>query len=348
MYKKIFLFSLVLLMCLTFAFSVNAASQPIVIKVAHSDIADDSWGSVDRPIKAFKQLVETRSDGRLKVEIYPNMQLGSEREMYESLMMGTIQMTAACASAPLSSWIPEVSILSLPYLFKSSVIATKVLDGDFGRDFNKLLIEKTGIRFLGHGYTGYRNFTNNVRPIKTPEDMKGLKIRVMEDPAYVRLVKALGASPTPISWGEVYTSLHQGVVDGQENPNSVILIGKLYEVQKYLTLDGHTFNSNPISINEKFYQSLPDDLKYIVYDSLQLALKAFRGFVEFGDVTGVQDLISKGMTVYSPSQAELSQFKEVAQGPVIESLAKEIGNEWIDKLIGAIEQAEKEYASEIK
>jgi C4-dicarboxylate-binding protein DctP len=345
MYKKLFLFSLVLLMCLTLAFSVNAASQPIVIKLSHGDTADGSYGSCDNGALTFKRQVETRSDGRLKVEIYPNCQLGSEREMFESVMMGTTQMTW-CSTAPLAGWIPEISVLNIPYLFNSPVVAFKVLDGDFGKDFNKLLIEKTGLRFLSYGHIGFRHFTNNVRPIKTPEDMKGLKIRTRENPAEMQIVKSLGGSPTPIAWGELYTSLQQGVVDGQENPTSMIQVAKLYEVQKYLTLDGHVFGVNPLSINEKFYQSLPDDLKFIVADSAKIATMAYRGLLEFGNGIDIQDLTAKGMKIYAPSPAEVAQFKEATQGPVQEFLVKEIGNEWIDKLLGAIEQAEKEYASE--
>ena len=347
MYKKLFLFSLVLLMCLTLALNVNAASQPIVIKLSHSDTADGSYGSCDNGALTFKRLVENRSDGRLKVEIYPNNQLGSEREQFENLMMGTTQMTW-CSTPTLSGWIPEIGVFDVPYLFSSAVVAFKVLDGDFGKDFNKLLIEKTGLRFLSYSHLGFRNFTNNVRPIKTPADMKGLKIRTQENPFMMQMVKSLGASPTPIAWGELYTSLQQGVVDGEENPTSMIQVAKLYEVQKYLTLDGHIFGVDPVTINEKFYQSLPDDLKYIVADSARIATIAYRGLLEFGNGMDIQDLTTKGMKIYAPSPAEIAQFKEATQGPVKEFLVKEIGNEWIDKLLAAIEQAEKEYASEIK
>ena len=345
MYKKLFLFSLVLLICLTIAFSMSVASQSIVIKLSHGDAAEGDSAFKQKGCLTFKSLVETRSDGRLKIEIYPNSQLGSEREMFEGVMMGTTQMTWS-GTAVLAGWIPEISVLNLPYLFNSPVVAFKVLDGDFGRDLNKLLIEKTGLRFLSYGHIGFKHFTNNVRPIKTPADLKGLKIRTRENPTEIQMVKSLGASATPIAWGELYTSLQQGVVDGEENPTSMIQVAKLYEVQKYLTLDGHIFGVEPICINEKFYQSLPDDLKFIVADSASIASMVYRGLMELGSASDILDLTVKGMEIYAPSPAEVAQFKEVCQVPVKESLVKEIGNEWVDKLFGAIKQAEKEYASE--
>lgn len=345
MYKKNLFISLVLLACAAFIVNANAASKPIILKLSHGDAADGSYATVDNGALTFKRLVEARSDGRIKVEIYPNCQLGSEREMFESAMMGTTQMTL-CSTAPLAGWFPEVSALSIPYLFDSSVVALKVLDGDFGSDFNKLLIKKTGLRFLSYAHIGFRNFTNNVRPIKTPADMKGLKIRTRENPVEMEIVKSLGASPTPIAWGELYTALQQGVVDGEENPTSMIQVAKLYEVQKYLTLDGHVFGVEPFTINEKFYQSLPEDLRYIVADSARIGAMAYRGLLEFGNALDIQDLTKKGMIIYAPTPEEIAKFKEATQEPVIKFLAKEIGNEWIDKLLKAIEVAKKEYTEE--
>lgn len=339
---------LIMVAILFFAISmVSFAQSPIILKLSHGDTADGSWGTCDNGALTFKRLVENRSDGRIKVEIYPNCQLGSEREMEESVMMGTTQATW-CSTPDYAGWIPEIGILNLPYIFSSPVIAFKVLDGDFGREFNELMIEKTGIRFLGYGHIGFRHFTNNVRPIRTPADMVGLKIRTQENPVAMQMVKSLGASATPIAWGELYTALQQGVVDGEENPTSMVQVAKLYEVQKYMTTDGHTFGTNPLAINEKFYQSLPDDLKYIVADSGRIACIAYRGMLEYGNGIDFADLTAKGMEIYFPTPEEIALFKEATQGPVIEWLAGEIGREWIDKLLVAVEEAEKEYALEIE
>ena len=147
-------------------------------------------------------------------------------------------------SGAIAGYFKPAMVLDIPYLFSSAPVAWKVLDGKFGDELAAALLDKTGMRVLAYGETGFRNFTNSKRPIKSPEDLKGLKIRVMETPLYITLVKALGAAPTPIAWTETYTSLQQGVVDGQENPVSVIIQAKFAEVQKYLTLDGHTYGAD--------------------------------------------------------------------------------------------------------
>lgn len=326
--------------------AVIAAPQQIIIKLSHGDAADGSWGTVDNGAVTFKRLVEAQSGGRIKVEIYPNCQLGSEREMYESVIMGTTQMTW-CSSAPLTGWVPEVMVFSMPYTFSNAAIAFKVLDGEFGQELADLVREKIGLRFLGYGHIGFRHFTNNVRPIRTPEDMRGLKIRTREDPAEMKIVEALGGNPTPIAWGELYTALQQGVVDGEENPTSMIQVAKIYEVQKYLTLDGHVFGVNPLVISEKFYQSLPEDLQKIVADCARLAVMSYRGFIEYGNGVDLEDLAKKGMEIYQPTPEELEQFRQATQGSVREYVSGEIGEEWISKLLKAVEEAEREYAAEM-
>jgi len=344
--KRISIFVLVIALVLVISMA-GFAANPIIIKLSHGDTADGSYGTCDNGALTFQRLVESRSDGRIKIEIYPNCQLGGEREQFESVMMGTTQMTW-CSTAPLTGWIPELMVFSIPYLFPSTTVAFKVLDGEFGKAINDLLIEKTGLRFLGYGHIGFRHFTNNVRPIHTPEDMKGLKFRTREDPAEMQIIKSLGGSPTPISWAELYTSLQQGVIDGEENPTSMIQVAKLYEVQKYLTLDGHVFGVNPLTINEKFYQSLPEDLKYIVANSAKDALIAYRGMILFGEGLDVDDLSAKGMEIYAPTPKEIALFKEAAQAPVEAFVIEKIGDDWVNKLHEAIENAEMEFSKEVE
>jgi len=339
---------LILVVSLIFSISiVSFSADQITIKISHGDPADGSYTTCNVGALTFKRLAESRSGGRLNVEIYPNCQIGGEREMYESVMMGTTQMTL-CNTAPLCGWQPEFMVLTIPYIFPSATLAYKVLDGEFGDALNDLLIEKNGLRILGYTHLGFRCFANNVRPIHTPEDMKGLKIRTMESPADMQIVRSLGASATPISWGELYTSLQQGVVDGQEAPPSMVQVAKLYEVQKYLTLDNHVFAINPLTINEEFYQSLPEDLKYIVFNSAKDAVMAYRGTMEFAEGMDIDSLMSKGMEVYAPTIEEIGLFREAAQGPVEDFVIKEIGENWVIRLHEALDKAEEEYAEELK
>jgi tripartite ATP-independent transporter DctP family solute receptor len=205
-------------------------------------------------------------------------------------------------------------------------------------------LKKTGMRVLAYGETGFRNFTNSVRPIKSPADMKGFKIRVMESPVYVNMVKALGAAPTPIAWTETYTALQQKVVDGHENPVSVILSFKLYEVQKYITLDGHSYGVDFILINEKFYQSLPKETQVILKASAINAGLIGRGIQQLNSAVGISLLKEKGMEIYSPTTKERAMFREAAQKPVMDYIEKQIGKAWIDKLLKAVKEAEAELA----
>jgi len=161
--------------------------------------------------------------------------------------------------------------------------------------------------------------------------MKGLKIRTMENPAHMAMVKALGASATPIAWGEVYMALQQGVVDGQENPVSVIEVSKFNEVQKYLTLDGHVYSILPILINDKFFQSLPPDIQKIIVDVARTATTVQRGQNVKKVYDGVKSLQDKGMEVYSPNEKELQMFRDKSQKPVLEFLDKTFTDKKIDK-----------------
>ncbi len=186
---------------------------------------------------------------------------------------------------------------------------------------------------------GFRHFTNSVRPIKTPADLKGLKIRVMETPVYVNMLKAVGANPTPIAWTELYTALQTGVVVGQENPVGSILSAKLYEVQKYMTLDGHVYGVDWFIINEKFYKSLPPDLQYIILDSAQISSTVSRGVMNYLNAAGLDQLAAAGMQIYSPTDAEMEQFRKAMQPPVIDYLKTKVDPKLIDELLKTVKDA---------
>jgi len=312
----------------------------IELKLAHVDPADTWTSRKGGGSTLFKQIIETETRGAVEVQVFPAGQLGGEREMTEAVKLGSIQMTMV--SGALANFYKEYQVLDIPYLFSSPPVAWKVLDGWFGKEMAEDCLKKTGMRVLGFGEAGYRNFTNSVRPIRTPADFKGLKIRVMESPVYMTLVKSLGAAPTPIAWTETYTALQQKVADGQENPISTIKYAKLNEVQKYLTLDGHTYGIDFILINEKFYQSLPKDIQKTIRIAATTIVTIMRGIQTIDSTLGVQQLREKGMEVYAPSGSEKAMFRAASQQPVIEYLEKQIGRPWIDKLQKAIKEAEAE------
>jgi tripartite ATP-independent transporter DctP family solute receptor len=317
-----------------------APAGTIVLKLAHVDPADTWTSRKGGGSTLFKQIVEIETRGAVEVQVFPAGQLGGEREMTEAVKFGTIQMTMI--SGALANFYKEYQVLDIPYLFSSPPVAWKVMDGWFGKEMAEDCLKKTGMRVLGFGEAGYRNFTNSVRPLRAPADFKGLKIRVMESPVYVALVKSLGAAPTPIAWTETYTALQQKVVDGQENPVSTIKYAKLNEVQKYLTLDGHTYGIDFILINDKFYQSLPKDIQKTIRTAAATTVTIMRGIQTIDSTLGVQQLREKGMEVYAPSDSEKALFRDAAQQPVVEYLEKQIGRPWIDKLQKAIKEAEAE------
>jgi tripartite ATP-independent transporter DctP family solute receptor len=330
----------------TFLFFVLSLFIPLFvvsaqeIKFGHVDPPDPFTSKKGAIGVVFKNLVEAETGGKIQVKVFPAGQLGAERELIEATKLGTIQMCAV--SAAIAGYYKEAQVLDIPYLFPSAPVAWRVMDGPFGKEMAADILKKTGMRVLAYGETGFRNFTTSTKLIKSPADMKGLKFRVMESPVYITLVKSLGGSPTPIAWSETYTALQQKVVDGQENPVSVILSNKLYEVQKYITLDQHTYGVDFILINEKFFQSLPKETQNILKTAAIIAGNCGRAVQQLNSAIGVTQLREKGMEVYVPTEAEKKQFKNLAQPAVIEYIEKQVGKVWVDKVMKAVKQAEAE------
>jgi len=338
--KKACLLVIVALLA-TVGFGVRSsyAKAEFTMKIAHADSVDVFLSRKHAQMLAFQNIVNANSGGRIDVQLFGAGALGGERELVEATMSGAIQGTNV--SGVLSGFFPESMILALPYLFPSPSVAWDVLAGPFGEKLSALLIEKIGLRNIAFAEVGFRNFTNNTRPIHTPADMKGLKFRVQEAPLYVEMVKGLGANPTPIAWPEVYTSLQTGVVDGQENPIAVILVANFSEVQKYLVLDGHVYGVDWFVVNEQWYQSLPDDLKYIVQDAARISATVGRGLQNLQGAIGLAKLAEQGMEIYNPTEAEKALFQEATQGPVIEWLKTKVDEQLINEALQAVEDAVK-------
>lgn len=340
--KKVNLVSCFLIMSvfmMMFAVVFNApvlAKAEYVIKAAHADPMDVFTARKHAQLITFKHLVEARSGGRIEVQVLGGGSVGGEREIVESVMAGSLQVTSA--SGVMANFFPEVMITDIPYLFPDAQVAWEVLDGPFGDKLSNMLLEKTGLRNLAFGECGFRNFTNDVRPIKTPADLEGLKIRVMETPLYVTMVKALGANPTPIAWTECYSALQNGVVDGQENPVSTIVYAKFAEVQKYLTLDGHVYSVDWFIINNDFFEGLPEDLQKVVQDAANIASTVSRGVQQLNSAIGLETLKKAGMEIYAPTTAEKELFKEASQGPVVEWLKTKVDPKLVDELLAEVDR----------
>jgi len=226
-------------------------SAKVVIKVANAGPANPDNRTV-KAVEIFKAMVEKGTNGEVEVNAFHASALGNEREALEGVKLGSIQM-GTLSGGPVPGFFPAAMVFDIPFLFSSAPAAWDAFNGDFGKEFSEAFLKATGVRILGITENGYRHFTNNVREGKGPEDMKGLKIRTMENPAHMQMVKSMGGDPTPIAFGELYMALQQKVVDGMECPVVLIHDMKFYEVQKFMVLDGHLYNPLFIFINDEFY-----------------------------------------------------------------------------------------------
>lgn len=315
-----------------------------VITLGVSDPVDDlAWGMEYTMGVVFKKVVEAETAGKIQVEVFPLFQLGQMMQQIEAVMAG--EQTAMTGTGGLPSFYPPWQVFSIPFLFPNVEIASDVMNySDFARKLYADFREKTGARVLSMSQNGFRHFSNNKRVIKTPDDLKGLKFRVMQGPIYQKVVESLGASAIPISWSELYMSLKTGVVDGQENAISAIKMGSFDEVQKYVTMDGHLWAENYLIINEDFYQSLPRHYQMVIQHAGRAAEIAGTASEIIGSYyMGVDYSLSKGMEIYSPTPEEMAQFREKAQGPIIEWLNQEVGKEWVDEMMAATDASIKKW-----
>jgi C4-dicarboxylate-binding protein DctP len=326
------------ILVLMISYPAAVFAEPFVMKfgLAAPDINPSFWAT---HYNYFKSEVERQSNGRIKVELIWGGVLGSPADRLKQVMMGQIQ-GADTAEGPLAQVFKPVQVFSIPYLFENEFQAWRVYDGPFVQKLNEQLLQKTGLRVL-HWWEsgGFKQWTNSKRPIKTPADMNGLKIRVMPSPVFQKLVSSLGGSPTPISFGELYGALKTKTVDGQNNALSLVSLFKYYQVQKYVTIDNHVYAVSSMIINDKFYQSLPKDLQQVIQKAQKVALAVNRGVSRYTDHMAVDNLKKQGMEIYRPTEADRKLFIDKAQAPVLEWLRKEVPGDWVDGMLQAAESA---------
>ena len=282
----------------------------------------------------FKEEVEAATDGRVKVNLFPSGQLGSAREMFEGLQMGT-QEIALVPTARISGFAPELQLFDLPFLFPNREIGYKVMDGEVGTELlDNLKSQK--IKGVAFYEDGYKHFTSN-KPISKLEDFKGQKFRTMESPIIISQFKALGANPTPIDFGELYSSLQLGVVDGQENPLVTIVSSKFYEVQTNLTLSEHAYLGHVLIFSDDWYSKLPEDIQEILYEKGREIAVWQRQAVQDEEKNYLQTIKDAGVNVVELSPEQKEEMKEVTLS-VHQEYVKLFGNEILDKTYAEIEE----------
>lgn len=246
-------------------------------------------------IDTFAKEVEKRTNGRYKIQTFYNGALGGERESIEAVQLGT-QELAFSSSGPVPNFVPEAKILDVPFLFRDKAHARAVLDGPIGQDILKKF-EPKGFKALAWAENGFRHMTNSKRAVNTPEDLKGLKLRTMENPVHITAYKAFGIITTPMAFPEVFTALQQGTVDGQENPLPVIISAKFDQVQKHLSLTGHVYSPAIFVMNKGVFDKLAPADQQAFLEAAKEGVKANRARVDEDDAKGVADLRAKGMNV---------------------------------------------------
>ena len=258
--------SIFLGLCVLGFAAVVQADDPIIIKFSHVVAPDTPKGKASL---RFKQLVEERTHGRVKVEVYPNSQLYKDREEVEALQLGAVQMLAPSLAKFGPLGVREFEVYDLPYMFPNKETLYRVMDGEVGQGLLKKL-EPKGVIGLAYWDNGFKQMSAN-RPLKTVDDFRGLKMRIQSSKVLEAQMRALGANPQVMAFSEVYTALQQGVVDGTENPVSNLYTQKMYEVQKYLTISDHGYLGYAVITNKKFWEGLPADIRAILDQAMKEA-----------------------------------------------------------------------------
>lgn len=297
------------------------AQQSMKISIS---IAQNSHQGIG--IDTFAKEVEKRTSGRIKIQPFYSGSLGGERESIEAVQLGTQELTLT-STGPVPNFVPETRILDIPFLFRDKAHAHAVLDGPIGQELLTKFDAK-GMKALAWAENGVRHMTNNRRAVNAPEDLKGLKMRTMENPVHIAAYKGFGIITTPMAFPEVFTALQQGTVDGQENPLSVIMAAKFEQVQKYMSLTGHVYSPAVILMNKATYDKLSAADKQVFLDAAKEAVKANRARVAEDDAKGVTELRAKGMQI-----VEVDKAKFVAALTAVNAdFEKQFGKANIDKI----------------
>ncbi len=320
--------------------SVIRAQTPRTIRYTHFQP-----GRLDQPKHAaaiaFKSTVESLTGGKLQVSIFPAGQIAPAQQVMEQLKLGSLDM-AVVHDGGIAGVYPPFMVFGLPFVWEHQALAWRVLDGPFGAEMAEDMRRRASIRLLAYADNGIRHFTNSKRAIVTPDDMKGLKIRVQPSPVFVKLVESLGASASAIDWGELPAALAQGTVDGQENGVTNILAASLYQHQKHITLDGHVYSLHAYLFAERVWGRLGAEERAAIVQGTEIAKVIHRGMTTAQDAAAEPILKEKGMTVQKLTAAQIDAFRRPAQPAVRAWLDAEIGREWSEKLLAATAAAQRQ------
>lgn len=307
--------------------SLSAAMQSahaLDIKLGHALAPDHSWHMA---AEGFAKEVKQKTDGRVNFQIFPAAQLGNEKTVLEGLRIGSVG-AAIMGTTALQSVDPRFGIVELPYSWSNANQAYKAYDGELGNALAKIA-EQKGLILLGWWELGFRHYTNNKHPVKTIEDLKGLKTRVTPDKMRIETFKELGANPVPLAFGELYSALQQGLFDAQENPLSIIYTSSFYEVQKYLSMTGHVWGPANLILSKSVWNRISDKDKKIINDAAIEWGRHQRKAMSDGEASLIENLKAKGMEVNEVNKEGFMQ----AVNPVWERQASIYGEDLMKILV---------------
>ena len=254
------------------------------------------------------ELINEKTNGAVKLDVFGNSQLGGERDLIEGLQLGSVQVTCV-STAPLSGFTDMFLVFDLPFIFETTEQARAVMDSEVGEQILHS-VDEQGLVGLAWFENGFRNVTNNVKPVTVPDDLKGIKIRTMENPIHMAAFKVMGADPTPMAMGDVFTALQQGTIDAEENPVPIVETNKFYEVQKYISMTGHLFSPAPVFIGKDYFESLPAEYQDAIKEAADEATPYQREQIDEQNVSGLESLKSNGMEA---NEVEKAPFQDATK-----------------------------------
>lgn len=308
-------------------FGIACRSQSVktyLIKIGQGQTAEEPQV---RAMDLFKEIVEEKTGGKVRVEVYPNNQLGNQRDVTEGIQLGTIQM--ASISSPMAGFVPESNLFELPFLFANRDHFYAVLDSEIGEGL-KPAFARRGFILLGYFDVGVRHIMTVNQPIHSFDDLAGLKIRTMENPAHLDSFRAFGANPIPMAYGELYTALEQGVIDGAEAANTNYFAKKFYEPAPYWAQVGWIHLVEYVIMSRYFFERLPDEYRYIIEEAAQIMIVQERQWYSANDIKFLETLKDEGVQVTYPERAP---FREASQA-VYQAWADKVGGmDLINKIL---------------
>lgn len=326
------------IICLLFVAGIAISGKPTSAEAAKSTTIKLAHGANEADVTGqtalkFQDLVKQYSEGRIKVQIFPNNQLGGEQEAVQDLRTGALE-AAIVYTGNLKPMAPSVGVLMLPYMFDDNKSAWGAMDALYD-ELNQRVIKEAGVRFVGYFEKGFRVLSNSKKPVETIEDLKGLKIRVSKVDIAIETFSAWGLEPIPMAWSEVFTAMQQRVIDGQENPYAVINDMKFYEVQKYITEIHYLLWTGPILLSEKVFQSMSPEDQNVLVKAGKEAANYGRNLSYTMEQEAKKKLMEKGMVLVGPPKDE-KKWKDAAMS-IWPKFYKDVGGEeWVEKALGLI------------